>query len=45
MKLNNNVERVVFIVIALILYFIFNGCSSNKKIDYKKHPHYPYIIE
>lgn len=45
MKLNNNYERIAFIIIALALIYIFNGCTPKKTIDYKKYPHYPYIIE
>jgi hypothetical protein len=45
MKINNNYERIAFIIIALVLMYIFNDCTPKKKIDYKKNPHYPYIIE
>ena len=45
MKINNNYERIAFIIVTLALLYIFNGCAANSKIDYKKHPHYPYIIE
>lgn len=29
----------------LILCIFVTNCTTKKKIDYKKHPHYPYIIE
>ena len=45
MKPKSNLERVAFIVLMGIFMYLFNSCTINKKIDYKKHPHYPYIIE
>lgn len=45
MKSKNNFERLFFIVLVLILMYVFNGCTTKKKIDYKKNPHYPYVIE
>jgi hypothetical protein len=39
-------ETLAYIVLfSIIFYLFFSSCTSKKKIDYKKNPHYPYIIE
>ena len=44
MKFNNNFERISFITLICI-FLVGTKCSNQKKIDYKKYPHYPYKIE
>lgn len=39
-------EKLVFIILTFtLLYFCSNKCTTQKKIDYKNNPHYPYVIE
>jgi hypothetical protein len=44
MKLNNNFERISFIILICV-FLAVSKCTNQKKIDYRKYPHYPYIIE
>lgn len=38
-------EHIAFIVLFGIFFYLFAVKCTAKKIDAKKYPHYPYIIE
>lgn len=39
-------EHFAFIALFGIFFYLFAvKCTSDRKIDKAKHPHYPYIIE
>ena len=40
-----NIERIAFIVLFGIFFYLFAVKCTTKKIDAKKYPHYPYVIE
>ena len=41
----SNVERVAFIVLFGIFFYLFAVKCTTKKIDLKNKPNYPYYIE
>jgi len=45
MKHNSNFERVAYIVLMGIFFYLFAVKCTAKKIDLKNKPNYPYYIE
>jgi hypothetical protein len=46
MKTKSNLERVAFIVLmGIFMYLFFVKCKTNKKLDLKNKPNYPYYYE
>jgi hypothetical protein len=38
-------QKLAYLILFGIFFYLFaTSCKSNKKINLKKYPHYPYLI-